>query len=70
MTICCCALSKNINSYAGHCTTVYGEWFGETAAGFQNRIDNPRYMFEVTDEGKFIVMYIFIHSFRVKYLLQ
>ncbi|XP_060558331.1 calpain-2 catalytic subunit-like [Ruditapes philippinarum] len=34
-----------------HCSTIYGEWFGETAAGFQNKINNPRYMFELSDEG-------------------
>jgi hypothetical protein len=36
-----------------HCTTIYGEWFGETAAGFQNKINNPRYMFELSDEGEY-----------------
>lgn len=34
-----------------HLTTMFGDWVGETAAGFQNRIDNPRYAFQITDEG-------------------
>lgn len=33
------------------CTTLFGDWFGETAAGFENRIGNPRYLFHVSDEG-------------------
>ena len=33
------------------CTDVCGDWIGEKAAGFQNRINNPRYLFYVSDDG-------------------
>ena len=34
------------------CTNICGDWIGEKAAGFQNRINNPRYLFYVSDDGK------------------
>ncbi|KAL4222080.1 peptidase C2 [Mactra antiquata] len=34
-----------------YCTTIFGEWFGDTAAGFHNRMNNPRYMFELPEDG-------------------
>ncbi|KAL3831486.1 hypothetical protein ACJMK2_023227 [Sinanodonta woodiana] len=33
-------------------TCIYGDWFGETAAGFQNKIKNPKYLFTVPEDGK------------------
>ena len=33
------------------CTNICGDWIGEKAAGFQNRINNPRYLFYVSDDG-------------------
>ena len=33
------------------CTNICGDWIGEKAAGFQNRINNPRYLFYVPDDG-------------------
>lgn len=35
------------------CTTIFGDWIGEKAAGFQNRINNPRYLFYVSDDGRY-----------------
>ncbi|KAK7100682.1 calpain-9-like isoform X2 [Littorina saxatilis] len=32
-------------------TNVYGEWRGETAAGFQNKLKNPRFKFTVPQSG-------------------
>ncbi|WAQ94901.1 CAN5-like protein [Mya arenaria] len=34
-----------------YCTPMYGAWCGENAAGFENRIGNPRYQFHISDEG-------------------
>ncbi|KAK6166904.1 hypothetical protein SNE40_023508 [Patella caerulea] len=34
-----------------HVMYIYGEWKGETAAGFPNRVNNPRYIFTVSDDG-------------------
>ena len=31
---------------------MFGEWFGESATGFENRVGNPRYIFHIDDEGK------------------
>ncbi|XP_048237270.1 calpain-3-like [Haliotis rufescens] len=30
---------------------IYGQWLGDTAAGFSDRLQNPRYVFTVPDEG-------------------
>ncbi|KAK3588059.1 hypothetical protein CHS0354_012105 [Potamilus streckersoni] len=32
-------------------TCIYGDWCGETAAGFKNKIKNPKYLFSVPEDG-------------------
>ncbi|KAK7100681.1 calpain-5-like isoform X2 [Littorina saxatilis] len=32
-------------------TNIYGEWRGETAAGFKNKLENPRFKFTVPKSG-------------------
>ncbi|CAG5133760.1 unnamed protein product [Candidula unifasciata] len=34
-----------------HVLNIYGEWYGKTAAGFHNRLQNQRFAFTVTDKG-------------------
>ncbi|KAL3831485.1 hypothetical protein ACJMK2_023226 [Sinanodonta woodiana] len=34
-----------------HSTCIYGDWNGETAAGFENKIQNPKYLFTVPEDG-------------------
>ncbi|KAH9488773.1 hypothetical protein Btru_059398 [Bulinus truncatus] len=39
------------NNNLNHVLHIYGEWFKDTAAGFKNRLLNPRFTFDVTKKG-------------------
>ncbi|KAK3733722.1 hypothetical protein RRG08_026837 [Elysia crispata] len=52
-----CSLTPDFDRYGSsdslnHILNVYGEWSGQTAAGFHKLLQNPRFCFTVSDKGR------------------
>ncbi|XP_069110491.1 calpain-2 catalytic subunit-like isoform X2 [Argopecten irradians] len=54
VTICCLTPDFDRDGSSdtlNHITCIYGDWRGKNAAGFQKKLENPKYLIEVTDKS-------------------